>query len=69
MTKLELEIGGMSCGHCVGAVTKTLAGIRGVEVEQVKVGSAAVRYDPEQISAPLIAAAVQQQGYPVLSTR
>jgi copper chaperone CopZ len=69
MTKLELEIGGMSCGHCVGAVTKTLAGIRGVEVEQVTIGAAAVRIEPTETSVNEIAAAMAQQGYPVLASR
>jgi copper chaperone CopZ len=30
METLEIKISGMSCGHCVGQVTKALTGIWGV---------------------------------------
>lgn len=42
MEMLTMNISGMTCGHCVGQVTKALESLDGVEVEQVKVGSAAV---------------------------
>lgn len=42
MEKLTMNISGMTCGHCVGQVTKALESLDGVEVEQVEVGSATV---------------------------
>lgn len=58
----------MNCGHCVSQVTKALEGLEGVEVEQVKVGTATVSYDPGTASEAAIAQAVADQGYAVVST-
>jgi copper chaperone len=64
MERIRLEIEGMSCGHCVGAVTKALRGLEGVEPEQVAIGSAQVRYDPVRATPQAIAEAVEDEGYP-----
>jgi copper chaperone len=40
MDELTLKITGMSCGHCVGQVTKALTRLDGVQVHSVKVGEA-----------------------------
>jgi len=40
MQHVTLDIAGMSCGHCVAAVTAALKQVPGVQVEQVRVGSA-----------------------------
>lgn len=69
MTRLTMEIGGMSCGHCVGAVKGALQGVPGVEVEQVAVGSAVVAYDPDRVSPEAIARAVADEGYQVTASR
>lgn len=53
----------MSCGHRVGAVTKALRSVDGVEVDDVKVGSATVSYDPTVTSPAQIADAVGNAGY------
>lgn len=37
-----LTIDGMTCGHCVQAVTKVLAAVPGVKVKSVAVGSAVI---------------------------
>ena len=63
MSKLELEIQGMSCGHCVAAVSAALEELPGVNVEQVRVGSADVSYEPSQVSADQIVLAVEDAGY------
>ncbi len=44
MEKLAMKVSGMSCGHCVGAVTGALKQLDGVDVENVAVGSATVNY-------------------------
>jgi len=41
-TNTTLDIDGMSCGHCVAQVTKALAGVPGVEVKSVAIGSAQI---------------------------
>lgn len=63
MQNLTLHIEGMSCGHCLNAVTKALAALDGVEIDLVKIGRAEVRFDPSKNDAAKIAAAVSDEGY------
>jgi copper chaperone len=63
MERLTIGIEGMSCGHCVRAVTEALREIEGVEVERVEVGSATVGYDPARVAPDAILAAVDDLGY------
>ncbi len=63
MNKLELEIDGMSCSHCVAAVTNALGEIPGVDVEHVGIGSAQVNYAPETVSPQQIVPAIEDAGY------
>ena len=69
MTKLTMEITGMSCGHCVAAVSRTLKALDGVEESQVEIGSAAVEFDPGRVTPPQIAQAIVDEGYVVVGTR
>jgi copper chaperone len=69
MTKLTLDISGMSCGHCVAQVKKTLATLEGVEVTDVKVGSAVIDYDPSALTTARIAEALDDQGYTLTAAR
>lgn len=63
MERATIEIGGMSCGHCVGAVSRALQGLEGVRVEEVKIGSATVEYDPGAITPEGIEQAIREEGY------
>ena len=63
MTKLELEIEGMSCSHCVAAVSEALAELPGVNVDQVRIGGAQVSYYPEKVSPEQIVLAIEDAGY------
>jgi len=63
MSKVELEIQGMSCGHCVAAVSEALRELPGVTVESVAIGSAAVSYEPDRVSVDDITLAVEDAGY------
>ena len=63
MQTLTLTIEGMSCGHCVARVTKTLGAVDGLEVEAVRIGGAKLRYDPERRSVDDILEAVRDAGY------
>jgi copper chaperone CopZ len=58
-----LHIEGMSCGHCLHAVNRALAGVPGVEIESVRIGRAEVRYDERSTNPEALAAAVSQAGY------
>ncbi|MEI9980369.1 MAG: heavy-metal-associated domain-containing protein [Edaphobacter sp.] len=60
---LKLAIEGMHCGGCVRRVTAALAGIGGVEVGPVAVGSAEMAFDPGRVSAKEIASAVDRIGF------
>lgn len=62
-SSLDLKIGGMSCGHCVSAVKKSLERLSGVSVENVDVGSARLSYDSELIDRERIVEAVREAGY------
>lgn len=61
----EIQIEGMSCGHCVKAVRAALAGVPGLRVEDIQVGSATVSYDPAMVGEERIRAAVAAAGYEV----
>jgi copper chaperone len=57
-----LAIDGMTCGHCVQAVTKALAVVPGVKVKSVAVGSAEIEGDGSATGRAV--AALDEAGYP-----
>ncbi len=62
MTRVTLQIDGMSCGHCLNAVNQALRNIAGVEVKQVQMGRADLDVaGPEQTAAA--EQAVEAAGY------
>ena len=63
MSRLTLQIDGMSCGHCVAAVKGALGRMDGVSVDQVEIGTARVTYDPARVTPEAIADAVNDEGY------
>ena len=63
MQPLKLTISGMSCGHCVARVTKTLSALDGLEVDAVRIGAADLRFDPERRALEDILEAVRDAGY------
>lgn len=64
MERLRLSVSGMSCGHCVSRVKKTLTAVPGVEVKDVTVGEATVELDPTVQSVAAVLAALDSAGYP-----
>ena len=58
-----LAIDGMSCGHCVQAVTKALSGVPGVTVKTVAVGSAVIQTADGWATGTAVAA-LDEAGYP-----
>ena len=63
MESLHLTIEGMTCSHCVRAVEGRLKKTPGVEVQDVKIGSADLRYDPARTDVDEIAEAIADEGY------
>jgi copper chaperone len=66
MKNEELKITGMTCGHCVMSVRKELAKLPGVEVRDVRIGSALISYDEEKVSGARLRSAVEEAGYAVV---
>ena len=63
MKALHLTIEGMTCEHCVRAVDGRLRRTPGVEVANVAIGSAEVRYDPTITNVDEIAEIIADEGY------
>ena len=63
MEQATIGIEGMSCGHCVASVKSALGRLDGVEVQEVKVGSATVAYDPQAVTPDRITQAIADEGY------
>ena len=68
MEKMTLRIDGMTCGHCVSAVTNALRNVEGVKVENVAIGEATVAYEPGTTNETVIADAIADEGYQVVAT-
>ncbi len=60
---IRLSIDGMSCGHCVNAVTKALSAVPGVTVRSVAIGTAEIEAK-EGGAAGQAVAALEAAGYP-----
>jgi copper chaperone len=68
MKHVVLNVEGMSCSHCVKAVTDAvtaLDGVAGVNVS-LEEKTAAVDYDAEKVSLESIREAIEDQGYDVV---
>jgi copper chaperone len=60
---IRLSIEGMHCGACERRVTNALAGVDGVRVDSLEVGSAQIKFDAAKTSPDKIAAAVDRIGF------
>ncbi len=63
MKQLKLEVSGMSCGHCVGAVRDALAAVPGVKGHNVSIGSVSVTIDETKTKVSELVDAVYDAGY------
>lgn len=64
MRDISLIISGMSCGHCLNAVTSALGRTKDVEVVTVRIGRADLRVQgPEAVEAAKTA--IEDAGYRV----
>ena len=63
----DFAVSGMTCGHCVSAVTEEvggIAGVRGVEVSLVAGGTSTVHVDADgRLDRAAVRAAVAEAGY------
>ncbi len=67
MKTVELNIEGMSCGHCVIAVRKELSKLPNTTVEDVQIGKAKVVIDESKITTQQLAQAIESAGYRLIS--
>lgn len=67
MKSHELTIEGMSCNHCVMHVKKELGKVSGLEIEDVQIGKARVRYEESSVSPQRVAQAVEDAGYKLIA--
>lgn len=65
MTTKDIRIEGMNCHHCVMAVKKELSKVPGLQVKDVRIGSASVEYDERAVSPEKIREAVEEAGYAI----
>ena len=65
MATTTLKVSGMSCGHCVLAVTSALRNVAGVQDAKVDLqsGRAVVQYDDSKASPRQLVGAVLDEGY------
>jgi len=62
----EIEVKGMSCGHCAAAVTKALNSLPGVTGVQVDLAGGRVTYESQgQASRDDVVRAIKVAGYEV----
>jgi len=66
MKSEELKISGMTCSHCVMSVRKQLEKLTGVEIKDVRIGSALVAYDESKVSRAILRNAVEEAGFTVV---
>jgi copper chaperone len=62
----QLQVENMSCGHCVGAVTKAVQAIDADAKVEIDLATKSVRIDSATPLAPL-KSAIADAGYPVTS--
>jgi len=63
-TQHVYEVSGMTCGHCVGAVTQEIEALDGVTDVRVELATGAVTVTSEQpLDRAAVAAAVDEAGY------
>jgi len=69
MSSTTYTVAGMTCGHCVSAVTEEVTKIPGVVDVQVDLASGAVVVASESpVQEAAVKAAVEEAGYELVST-
>ena len=63
MSTTTYEVTGMTCGHCVQAVTTEIENIDGVHSVQVDLETGKVDVEGENFTDEQVAAAVDEAGY------
>ncbi|HHV46144.1 MAG TPA: heavy-metal-associated domain-containing protein [Tissierellia bacterium] len=67
--KKVMLVEGMSCNHCVMAVTKALKEVNGVSNVNVDLGSKKVEVEGENLNDAKLKEAVEEAGYDVVEIK
>ncbi len=70
MQTTKLNVSGMTCGACVGHVTRALSSVPGVDKVDVSLSEniADVKFDEARVSMATLRTAIQSAGYDVATT-
>ena len=63
MTKTEIKIEGMTCGHCAMSITNEIATIEGVSSVKVDHAAGNALVESEGVSHEQLAEAIEEAGY------
>lgn len=66
MAKIELQVNGMSCQHCVQAIEKALRELGASGQVHLEQRSVVVEYDESRLSLEQVKSAIEDQGYDVV---
>ena len=68
MERTILNVEGMSCSHCVDAITKEIRGLEGISNVDVDLDAKTVTvgYDIDKVTLVSIKDAIEEQGYDVI---
>ncbi|MEH7083028.1 copper ion binding protein [Neobacillus drentensis] len=67
MKKVELNVIGMSCGHCAKVIESCVGSLTGVEqvLVDLKKGNVVVEFHPHLVSFDQILETIDEQGYDI----
>ena len=65
---ISFQVNDMTCGHCVSAITKALAGVDARATVQFDLGTHCVHIEPGEANAAKLRAAIQAAGYTPIPT-
>ena len=60
---ITFEVGDMSCGHCVAAITEAVKSVDPAARVEVDLAARAVRIEPAGADASALADAIREAGY------
>lgn len=69
MTNVVFDVTGMSCQHCVNAITSEVGGVEGVAQVVVDLEAGTVAVSGAELDESTLRAAIDEAGYEVAGTR
>jgi copper chaperone len=66
MQKMNLQVEGMTCGHCVSSVEGAVRNLGATAKVDLANKTVAIQYDEASVSAQAIKEAIEEQGYDVV---